>query len=68
MKLKFIILGSGTLDFPEFLTIMARKMKEPDDGKQMIEAFKSNITHSAYIFYTYNFSKKIKVNRSFVFI
>lgn len=30
----------GTIDFPEFLTLMARKMKETDTEEELIEAFK----------------------------
>lgn len=32
--------GSGTIDFPEFLTLMARKMKAQDSEAEIIEAFK----------------------------
>ncbi|CAM9531984.1 unnamed protein product [Heterosigma akashiwo] len=32
--------GTGTIDFPEFLTIMARKMKDTDSKQEIIEAFK----------------------------
>lgn len=32
--------GSGTIDFPEFLTLMARKMKTQDSEAEIIEAFK----------------------------
>lgn len=32
--------GSGTIDFPEFLTLMARKMKAQDSKSEIIEAFK----------------------------
>merc|ERR1711979_117916 len=32
--------GSGTIDFPEFLTMMARKMKDTDTEEELIEAFK----------------------------
>lgn len=30
----------GTIDFPEFLTLMAKKMKEADTEEELIEAFK----------------------------
>lgn len=31
---------TGTIDFPEFLTLMARKMKDTDSEEELIEAFK----------------------------
>ncbi|KAF5833502.1 calmodulin-like protein [Dunaliella salina] len=32
--------GNGTIDFPEFLMLMARKMKETDQEEELREAFK----------------------------
>src|SRR5256714_2862544 len=32
--------GNGEIDFPEFLTMMARKMKETDSEEEIKEAFK----------------------------
>ena len=32
--------GNGTIDFPEFLTMMARKMKDTDSEEELKEAFK----------------------------
>merc|ERR1711939_1101927 len=32
--------GNGTFDFPEFLTLMARKMKDTDSEEEIREAFK----------------------------
>ena len=32
--------GNGTIDFPEFLSLMARKSKEVDTEEELIEAFK----------------------------
>ena len=32
--------GNGTIDFSEFLTMMARKMKDTDTEEEIIEAFK----------------------------
>jgi len=32
--------GNGTIDFPEFLALMARKMKDTDSEEELIEAFK----------------------------
>jgi calmodulin len=32
--------GSGTIDFTEFLTMMARKMKDTDSEEEILEAFK----------------------------
>jgi len=32
--------GNGTIDFPEFLSLMARKMKDTDSEEELKEAFK----------------------------
>lgn len=32
--------GNGTIDFAEFLTLMARKMKNSDSKQEVLEAFK----------------------------
>ena len=32
--------GNGAIDFPEFLTMMARKMKDNDSEEELLEAFK----------------------------
>ena len=32
--------GNGTIDFPEFLSLMARKMKDTDTEEELVEAFK----------------------------
>jgi calmodulin len=32
--------GNGTIDFPEFLTMMARKMRDTDSEEEIREAFK----------------------------
>ncbi len=32
--------GNGTIDFPEFLTLMARKIKDTDTEEELREAFK----------------------------
>merc|ERR1711934_656161 len=32
--------GNGTVDFPEFLSLMSRKMKDTDTEEEIIEAFK----------------------------
>merc|ERR1719201_1952535 len=32
--------GNGTIDFPEFVSLMARKMKDTDPEEELIEAFK----------------------------
>lgn len=37
---KSSILGNGTIDFPEFLTMMARKMKDTDSEEEIREAFR----------------------------
>lgn len=35
-----ILVGNGTIDFPEFLTMMARKMKDTDSEEEIREAFR----------------------------
>jgi len=35
--------GNGTIDFPEFLTLMARKMKDTDSEEEILEAFKVSL-------------------------
>ena len=32
--------GNGVVDFPEFLTLMARKMKDTDSEEDLVEAFR----------------------------
>ena len=32
--------GNGTIDFPEFLVMMARKMKDTDSEEEIKEAFR----------------------------
>jgi len=32
--------GNNSIDFPEFLTMMARKMKDTDSEEEIMEAFK----------------------------
>ena len=32
--------GNGNIDFPEFLTMMARKMKDTESEEEISEAFK----------------------------
>ena len=32
--------GNGTVAFPEFLSLMARKIKDADTDEELIEAFK----------------------------
>lgn len=36
----FLSAGNGTIDFPEFLTMMARKMKDTDSEEEIREAFR----------------------------
>ena len=36
----FFSSGNGTIDFPEFLTMMARKMKDTDSEEEIREAFR----------------------------
>lgn len=35
--------GNGTIDFPEFLNMMARKMQDTDTEEEIREAFKVSI-------------------------
>ena len=37
--------GNGTIDFPEFLTMMARKMKDTDSEEEIKEAFRVSVLH-----------------------
>ena len=39
-NLHFFETGNGTIDFPEFLTMMARKMKDTDSEEEIREAFR----------------------------
>ena len=39
-NLYILPLGNGTIDFPEFLTMMARKMKDTDSEEEIREAFR----------------------------
>ena len=32
--------GNGNIDFPEFLSLMARKMKDTDTEEELVEAYK----------------------------
>ncbi len=42
--LSFLLFCSnGTIDFPEFLTMMARKMKDTDSEEEILEAFKVRV-------------------------
>lgn len=36
----FFQTGNGTIDFPEFLTMMSRKMKDTDSEEELREAFR----------------------------
>lgn len=36
----YYVSGNGTIDFPEFLTMMARKMKDTDSEEEIREAFR----------------------------
>lgn len=38
--LSLFLSGNGTIDFPEFLTMMARKMKDTDSEEEIREAFR----------------------------
>ncbi len=40
MSLFLSCTGNGTIDFPEFLTMMARKMKDTDSEEEIREAFR----------------------------
>lgn len=40
LMLLFLHPGNGTIDFPEFLTMMARKMKDTDSEEEIREAFR----------------------------
>ncbi len=40
MSSQIYLSGNGTIDFPEFLTMMARKMKDTDSEEEIREAFR----------------------------
>lgn len=40
MRFHIFNTGNGTIDFPEFLTMMARKMKDTDSEEEIREAFR----------------------------
>ena len=40
MNIFKFLLGNGTIDFPEFLTMMQRKMGETDSEEEIREAFR----------------------------
>jgi calmodulin len=40
--------NNGTIDFPEFLTMMARKMKDTDSEEEIREAFKVHIRGDSF--------------------
>jgi Ca2+-binding EF-hand superfamily protein len=40
LSLVLLFSGNGTIDFPEFLTMMARKMKDTDSEEEIREAFR----------------------------
>ena len=46
--------GNGTIDFPDFLTMMARKMRDTDSEEEIKQAVKeaSETTHKGIIGYT----------------
>uniref|UniRef100_A0A8C2V7T2 EF-hand domain-containing protein n=1 Tax=Chinchilla lanigera TaxID=34839 RepID=A0A8C2V7T2_CHILA len=44
--------GNGTIDFPEFLTMMARKMKDTDSEEEIREAFLIR-TSFLHVFFPY---------------
>jgi len=35
-----VVVGNGTIDFDEFLNMMAKKMKETDSEEELREAFR----------------------------
>jgi Ca2+-binding EF-hand superfamily protein len=39
-KTKFLMKGNGTIEFTEFLGMMAKKMKESDGEEELREAFR----------------------------
>ena len=40
LQIFYLIPGNGIIDFPEFLTMMARKMKDTDSEEEIREAFR----------------------------
>ena len=47
--------GNGTIDFAEFLTMMARKMKDTDSEEEIREAFRvfDKVCHNAVNFFCF---------------
>ena len=43
--------GNGTIDFPEFLTMMARKMKDTDSEEEIREAFRYTLLNGFTVSY-----------------
>ena len=57
---KQTISGNGTIDFPEFLTMMARKMKDTDSEEEIREAFRVFDKVSIQRLDLFNFNLRIK--------
>lgn len=53
--------NNGTIDFPEFLTMMARKMKDTDSEEEIREAFKVRCNPSQQGVQTANASRSSTV-------
>lgn len=56
--------GNGTIDFPEFLTMMARKMKDTDSEEEIREAFRVFDKVSAF----YDVDNRKQEKKFFIFV
>ena len=52
--------GNGKIDFPEFLMMMARRMKDTDPDEEIRETFKGNTNATIMYKKSYMYSKTIQ--------
>ena len=46
--------GNGTIDFPEFLSLMARKMKDSDSHRENLNMALAAISHCTTLYWSWN--------------
>ena len=49
-----MVAGSGEVSFLDFLTVMARKMKESDLKDEMLTLFRGDLRHRSFLHETNN--------------
>ena len=49
-----MVVGSGEVSFLDFLTVMARKMKESDLKDEMLTLFRGDLRHRSFLHETNN--------------